>query len=127
MALAKKIWKASRFHKGISNLNADGSFWFSNGLDIDQYPPYIKVSNKFFKETDSVLLPALDEPWGMAYFNNRYYMANRNNGKIFENTFSSWVEVHDNVNIWGGSGLYADDDYMYYAGGTWVGRFDKNT
>ncbi|HCC13779.1 MAG: hypothetical protein UV82_C0007G0020 [Candidatus Magasanikbacteria bacterium GW2011_GWD2_43_18] len=127
MALAKKIWKASRFHKGISNLNADGSFWFSNGLDIDQYPPYIKVSNKFFKETDSVLLPALDEPWGMAYFNNRYYMANRNNGKIFENTFSSWVEVHDNVNIWGGSGMFADEDYLYYAGSTWIGRYDKTT
>ena len=127
MALAKKIWKASRFHKGISNLNADGSFWFSNGLDIDQYPPYIKVANKFFKETDSVLLPALDEPWGMAYFNNRYYMANRNNGKIFENTFSSWVEVHDNVNIWGGSGMFADEDYLYYAGSTWIGRYDKTT
>lgn len=127
MALAKKIWKASRFHKGISNLNADGSFWFSNGLDIDQYPPYIKVSNKFFKETDSVLLPALDEPWCMAYFNNRYYMANRNNGKIFENTFSSWVEVHDNVNIWGGSGMFADEDYLYYAGSTWIGRYDKTT
>ena len=127
MALAKKIWKASRFHKGISNLNADGSFWFSNGLDIDQYPPYIKVSNKFFKESDSVLLPALDEPWGMAYFNNRYYMANRNNGKIFENTYSSWVEVHDNVNIWGGSGMFADEDYLYYAGSTWIGRYDKTT
>lgn len=127
MSLAKKIWKASRFHKGISNLNADGSFWFSNGLDIDQYPPYIKVSNKFFKESDSVLLPALDEPWGMAYFNNRYYMANRNNGKIFENTYSSWVEVHDNVNIWGGSGMFADEDYLYYAGSTWIGRYDKTT
>lgn len=127
MSLAKKIWKASRFHKGISNLNADGSFWFSNGLDIDQYPPYIKVSNKFFKESDSVLLPALDEPWGMAYFNNRYYMANRNNGKIFENTYSSWVEVHDNVNIWGGSGMFADEDYLYYAGSTWIGRYDKST
>lgn len=127
MALAKKIWKASRFHKGISNLNVDGGFWFSNGLDIDQFPPYIKVSNKFFKETDSVLLPALDEPWCMAYFNNRYYMANRNNGKIFENTFSSWVEVHDNVNIWGGSGMFADEDYLYFAGSTWIGRYDKTT
>lgn len=63
----------------------------------------------------------------MAYFNNRYYMANRNNGKIFENTFSSWVEVHDNVNIWGGSGMFADEDYLYYAGSTWIGRYDKTT
>jgi len=127
MALPKKIWKASRFHKGISDLNDGSSFWFSNGIDIDQYPPYIKVASKFFKETDSLTLPALDEPSCMAYFNNRYYTANLNNGKIFENTFSSWVEVHDNVNIWGGSGMFADNDYLYYAGSTWVGRFDKTT
>ncbi len=127
MALPKKIWKASRFHKGISNLNGDGQFWFSNGLEFDMYPPYLKVASKFFKETDSVILPALDEPSYMCYFNNRYYTVNHNNGKIFENTFSSWVEVHDSVNIWGGSGMYADNDYMYYAGSTWIGRFDKTT
>ncbi len=127
MSLPKKIWKASRFHKGISNLNAEGQFWFSNGLEFDLYPPYLKVANKFFKEGDSVSVPTLDEPSYMCYFNYRYYTVNHNNGKIFENTYSSWVEVHDSVNIWGGSGMYADDDYMYYAGSTCNGRFEKTT
>lgn len=127
MSLPKKIWKTSQFHKGISNLNAEGTFWFSNGLEFDQYPPYLKVANKFFKESDSVSVPTLNQPTYMCYFNYRYYCVNHDDGKIFENTYNSWTEVHDSVNIWGGSGLYADDDYMYYAGSTWVGRFDKNT
>jgi hypothetical protein len=127
MSLPKKIWKASRFHKGVSNLNSEGTFWFSNGLEFDLYPPFLKVANKFFKETDSTITTTLDEPSFACYFNNRYYTINHNNGKIFENTYSSWVEVHDNVNIWGGSGMFADDDYMYYAGSTWIGRFDKTT
>ncbi len=127
MSLPKKIWKASRFHKGISNINAEGFFWFANGLEFDLYPPYLKVASKFFKEGDTASVPTLDQPSYIRYFNNRYYAINHDNGKIFENTFSSWSEVHDSVNIFGGSGLYADDDYLYYAGSTVVGRFDKTT
>jgi hypothetical protein len=127
MALPKQIWKSSRFHKGISNLNAEGTFWFSNGLEFDQNPPYLKVASKFFKESDSVSVPTLNAPSYMCYFNYAYYAVNHDDGKIFQNTYASWSEVHDSTNIWGGSGMYADNDYLYYAGSTWVGRYDKTT
>jgi len=83
MSLPKQIWKSSRFHKGISNLNAEGTFWFSNGLEFDQSPPYLKVASKFFKESDSVSVPTLNAPSYMCYFNYAYYAVNHDDGKIF--------------------------------------------
>jgi len=126
MALPKKIWKISRFHKGISNFNQEGHFWFSNGLEFDFYAPFLKVANKFFKETDSDSLTTLsDVKWG-TIFNNKNYIINQLDGKIFEYS-SGWNEVHDNSNSWGGLGLFGDDDYLYYASNSYAGRYDKST
>ena len=127
MALPKKIWKISRFHKGVSNLNHEGEFWFSNGLEFDFHAPFLRVANKFFKETDSVTLTTLDAVYWATIFDSREYIINELDGKIFRNDYGSWAEVHDNAYAWGGLGLFGDDDYLYYASKSYAGRYDKST
>ena len=53
MALPKRVWKISRFHKGISNFTKDGFFWFAQCLEFDFFAPFMTVANKFFKEVDN--------------------------------------------------------------------------
>jgi hypothetical protein len=60
MALPKKVWKKSRFEKAIGNLNSDGMFWWSQNIDLEKTPPYIRVSHKLFKNLDIVAQPQLD-------------------------------------------------------------------
>ena len=52
MALPKKVWKKSRFEKGLGNLNAEGMFWWAQNLDLEKTPPYLRVSHKMFKNLD---------------------------------------------------------------------------
>ncbi len=127
MALPKKIWKISRFHKGVSNLNHEGEFWFSNGLEFDFHAPFLRVANKFFKETDSDTITTLDAVYWATIFDSREYIINELDGKIFRNDYGSWAEVHDNAYAWGGLGLFGDDDYLYYASNSYAGRYDKST
>ena len=60
MSLPKKVWKNSRFDKGLGNLNGEGMFWWSQNLDLEKTPPYLRVAQKLFKKTDGVLNPDLN-------------------------------------------------------------------
>ncbi len=127
MALPKKIWKISRFHKGVGNYNAEGMFWWAQGLDFDFTPPFLRVAPKLLKETDSAAVTTLaDIYWGVI-FNQTNYVINMADGKIFQLSYPNWSEVHDNANAWGGLGLFGDEDYLYYASNGYAGRFDKTT
>lgn len=127
MALPKKIWKISRFDKGVGNLNRPGMFWWSQGLDFESSPPYMRVAAKMIKETDSAAVTTLaDVNWG-TIFDGKNWVLNMLDGKFFRLDYPNWIEVHDNVNAWGGLGLFGDDDYLYYAANSWAGRFDKTT
>lgn len=127
MALPKKIWKINRFHKGVSNILKEGTFWFSQCLEFDFFTPFMTVANRFLKEVDSGTLTTLgDVMWGVI-FDSKNYIINMLDGKIFHNGSGSWAEVHDNVNAWGGLGLFGDDDYLYYASNGYAGRYDKST
>lgn len=132
MALAKKIWKISRFDKGVGNLNAEGMFWWAQGLDFDFTPPFLRVAAKFLKEADSIsVLTLADVSWG-TIFDSTNYVINMLDGKIFRLNYPTWTEVHDNVNAWGGLGLFGDSQidnytekgYLYFASNGWAGRYD---
>jgi len=133
MALPKKIWKLSRFDKGVGNVNAPGMYWWSQGLDFESSPPYIRVAAKMIKEADSASVTTLSEIlWG-TIFDSTNWVVNMNDGKFFKFSFPSWTEVHDNVNVWGGLGLFGDSQienftekgFLYYASNGWAGRYDK--
>ncbi|MBI3421209.1 MAG: hypothetical protein HY006_04035 [Candidatus Sungbacteria bacterium] len=126
MALPKKIWKISRFDKGIGNINAEGIFWWAQGLDFEATPPYIRVASKMIKETDSAaVLTLADIYWGVI-FESTNYAVNMLDGKFFKFSYPSWSEVHDNPNAWGGLGLFGDEDFLYYASNNYAGRVPKN-
>lgn len=133
MALAKKIWKMSRFDKGLGNLNADGMFWWSQGLDFESSPPYIRVAAKMIKEADSASVPTLADIYWGTIFDSTNWAINMLDGKIFKYNYPSWSEVHDNVNAWGGLGLFGDsqiDNYtekgfLYYASNGYAGRYQR--
>ena len=135
MALPKKIWKISRFHKGVGNYNAEGMFWWAQGLDFDFTPPFMRVAAKFFKEADSASVPTLaDVYWGVI-FDSTNFVINMADGKIFRLNYPTWSEVHDNANAWGGLGLFGDsqiDNYtekgfLYYASNGYAGRYQRET
>ncbi len=135
MALPRKIWKISRFDKGLGNYNAEGMFWWAQGLDFDFTPPFLRVAAKLLKETDSATVTTLaDIYWGVI-FNQTNYVINMLDGKIFQLNYPNWSEVHDNVNAWGGLGLYGDsqiDNYtekgfLYFASNGYAGRYDPQT
>ncbi len=84
MALPKKIWKISRFDKGMGNYNAEGMFWWAQGLDFDFTPPFLRVAPKLLKETDSAILTTLaDVMWGVI-FESTNYVINMTDGKLFK-------------------------------------------
>lgn len=132
MALAKKIWKMSRFDKGMGNVNADGMFWWAQNLDFESSVPAIRVASKLFKETDSASVPALSDIYWGTIFDGTNYVINMLDGKTFRYNYPNWTEVHDNVNTWGGLGLFGDTQYdsfvekgyLYYAANGWAGRYD---
>lgn len=127
MPLPRKIWKISRYDKGVGNFNAEGMFWWTQNLDLEATPPYLRVAAKLIKEVDSAtLLTLADIFWGVI-FNSAIYVINMLDGKVFTNLSGSWVEVHDNVNAWGGLGLFGDEDFLYFASNGWAGRYDKTT
>lgn len=134
MALPKKIWKVSRFNRGIGNLNAEGMFWWSQGLDFESSPPFMRVAAKMIKEADSASVPTLADVYWGTIFDNTNYVNNMLDGKIFRYNYPSWTEVHDNVNAWGGLGLFGDSQidnfvekgYLYYASNSYAGRYDAN-
>lgn len=127
MALPKKVWKINRFHKGISNVRSEGTFWFSQCLEFDFHAPFMTVANRFLKDVDDGTLTTLaDVKWGVI-FDGTNYIINMLDGKIFELQWPNWIEVHDNVNAWGGLGLFGDEDYLYYASNSYAGRCDKAT
>ncbi len=136
MALPRKIWKTSRFDKGLGNLNADGMFWWAQNLDFESSPPFMRVAAKLFKEAGSSMGPATlaDIYWG-TIFDSTNYANNMLDGKIFRYGYPSWSEVHDNANAWGGLGLFGDSQvdnytevgYLYYASNGYAGRYAKQT
>lgn len=134
MSLAKKIWKISRFHLGLGNLNAEGMFWWSQGLDFEASPPFLRVASKMIKEADSASVPTLADVYWGTIFDSTNYVNNMLDGKIFRYNYPSWTEVHDNVNAWGGLGLFGDSQidnyvekgYLYYASNGYAGRYDAN-
>lgn len=128
MPLPKKIWTLSKFDKGLGNYNAEGMFWWAQGLDFDFTPPFIRVAPKLFKETDSSITANLQDSYWSTIFNNTNYIINRGDGRIFQSSYPNiWSEVHRNLNTWGGLGLFGDEDYMYYASNSYAGRYDKTT
>jgi hypothetical protein len=135
MSLPKKIWKMSRFDKGVGNLNAEGMFWWAQGLDFDFTPPFLRVAAKFLKEADSVSVPTLADIYWGTIFEQTNYAINMLDGKIFKINWPSWSEVHDNSNPWGGLGLFGDSQidnyvekgYLYYASNYYAGRYDPQT
>ncbi|MBI5369820.1 hypothetical protein HZA85_01330, partial [Candidatus Uhrbacteria bacterium] len=133
MALPKKIWKTSQFDKGVGNFNEPGMFWWSQGLDFDFTPPFMRVAAKMIKEADSSSSPTtLADVYWSATFNQTNYVNNMLDGKIFQLIWPNWTEVHDNANAWGGLGLFGDSQidnyvekgYLYYASNSYVGRYD---
>ena len=134
MSLAKKIWKISRFEKGIGNLNADGMFWWAQNLDLESSAPFVRVAAKLLRETDSSVTTTLADVFWGTIFDGTNYINNMLDGKIFRYNYPSWSEVHDNVNAWGGLGLFGDSQvdnfvekgYLYYAANGWAGRYDAN-
>lgn len=133
MALPKKIWKISRFDKGVGNVNAPGMFWWTQGLDFESSPPYMRVAAKMIKETDSAaVLTLADIYWG-TIFDSTNWAINMLDGKVFKFNYPSWTEVHDNVNAWGGLGLFGDSQidnftekgFLYYASNGWAGRYQR--
>lgn len=135
MALPKKIWKISRFDKGIGNVNADGMFWWAQNIDLEATPPYVRVAAKLYKETDSAATANLGDIFWGTIFDGTNYVNNMLDGKIFRFNYPNWTEVHDNVNAWGGLGLFGDSQvdsfvekgYLYFASNSWAGRYDANT
>jgi ribosomal protein L24 len=127
MALPKKVWKINRFHKGISNVLEKGTFWFSQCLEFDFFTPFMTVANKFFKETDNGTLTNLADVYWATIFDGDEFIINKLDGKIFRHDYPDWAEVHDNSYAWGGLGLFGDEDYMYYASNSYVGRYDGST
>lgn len=135
MALAKKIWKISKFDKGVGNYNTDGMFWWAQGLEMDFNPPYMRLAMRLFKEVDSGTLATLADVMWSVLFDNTNWMINRLDGKIFKYSYPSWSEVHDNAYAWGGLGLYGDSQldsytevgYLYYASNSYAGRYSKQT
>ena len=135
MALPKKIWKISRFDKGVGNVNAPGMFWWSQGLDFESSPPYIRVAAKLLKETDSASVTTLGDIFWGTIFDSTNWVVNMNDGKFFKFSFPSWTEVHDNVNTWGGLGLFGDSQidnftekgFLYFASNGWAGRYQRET
>jgi hypothetical protein len=105
MALPKKVWKKSRFEKAIGNLNSDGMFWWSQNIDLEKTPPYIRVSHKLFKNLDIVAQPQLDSmPIDGALFGKYFggtgmynWMMIQGWGtapKWFRYEYPNWVHVH---------------------------------
>lgn len=133
MALLKKIWKLSRFDKGVGNVNAPGMFWWSQGLDFESSPPYIRVAAKMIKEADSASVPTLADIYWGTIFDSTNWAINMLDGKIFKLNWPNWTEVHDNVNAWGGLGLFGDSQidnftekgFLYYASNGYAGRYDR--
>lgn len=135
MALARKIWKTSRFHKGLGNLNAEGMFWWAQNLDFEMTSPYLRVAQKLLKETDSAAVATLADIYWGTIFDSTNYAINMLDGKIFKYNYPSWSEVHDNANAWGGLGLFGDsqinnyteEGFLYYASNGYAGRYVKTT
>lgn len=105
MALPKKVWKNSRFDKGLGNLNGEGMFWWSQNLDLEKTPPYLRVAQKLFKKTDGVLNPDLNSlPVDGALFGKYFggtqvyqWMLTQGWGtpcRIFRYEYPNWVLQH---------------------------------
>lgn len=135
MALAKKIWKISKFDKGVGNINTEGMFWWAQGLDFESSPPYIRVAAKMIKEVDSASVTTLGDIFWGAIFDSTNWVINMLDGKVFKFNYPSWSEVHDNVNAWGGLGLFGDSQidnftekgFLYFASNGWAGRYQRET
>ncbi|KKR58913.1 MAG: hypothetical protein UT97_C0020G0004 [Parcubacteria group bacterium GW2011_GWC2_40_31] len=84
---------------------------------------------------DSASVVTLNEIlWG-TIFDSTNWVVNMNDGKFFKFSFPSWTEVHDNVNTWGGLGLFGDSQidnftekgFLYFASNGWAGRYQRET
>ena len=105
MALPKKVWKNSRFDKGLGNLNGESMFWWSQNLDLEKTPPYLRVAQKLFKKTDGVLNPDLNSlPVDGALFGKYFggtqvyqWMLTQGWGtpcRVFRYEYPNWVLQH---------------------------------
>ena len=85
MPLPKKIWKISRYDKGVGNFNSEGMFWWTQNLDLEATPPYLRVAAKLIKEVDSATVTTLGDIFWGVNFNSATYVINMLDGKVFTN------------------------------------------
>lgn len=145
MSLPKKVWKQSRFEKGLGNLNAEGMFWWAQNLDLEKTPPYLRVANKMFKNLDVGINAEVNSmPIDGALFGKNMggtqmynWMVTQGFGtapKFFRFEYPNWVHVHTYFFSGRAYSLLADSifntpvigteqGYLYFTVGNSLGRY----
>jgi hypothetical protein len=150
MALPKKVWKTSRFEKGLGNLNTEGNFWWSQNLDLEKTPPYLRVSHKLFKNLDvNINAEVTSMPIDGALFGKNMggtqmynWMITQgwgNTAKFFRYEYPNWVHVHSYYfpggraySLLGDSQFNSpvigtEQGFLYFTVGNSLGRYDASS
>jgi len=149
MSLPKKVWKQSRFDKGLGNLNAEGMFWWAQNLDLEKTPPYLRVAHKMFKNLDVNINAELTSMpidgalfgknlGGTQMYNWMITQGWGNTAKFFRFEYPSWVHVHSYYfpggraySLLGDSQfntpvIGTEQGFLYFTVGNSLGRYDAS-
>ncbi len=148
MSLPKKVWQKSRFEKGLGNLNAEGMFWWSQNLDLETTPPYLRVAQRLFKKIDTASQPDFDSVpvdgamfgkhlGGTAMYNWMLIQGWGTYPKIYRYEYPNWVLAHTYYFTQRAFSLLGDSQFaspvigteqgfLYYTVGNALGRYDAS-
>jgi hypothetical protein len=129
-------------------LNADGMFWWSQNIDLEKTPPYLRVAQQTFKNLDIVAQPELNSmPIDGAMFGKYFggtsmynWMMTQGWGtppKFFRYEYPNWVHVHTYYfsgrayslmgdSIFNTPVIGTEQGFLYFTVGNALGRYNAS-